>query len=252
MRRLGLSRRAFPAVLVGVLALGAGGIAIADHSDKGKLAADRVQATEFSAVERERSERRCRGADGELYEELKQRLTGAAVGDPRFAGDIVVHQRVLIRLGAAAGGTTEPIGQAFGTVLYKDPDTGGKKGRKKTGRTKAFVTFLATLEVDPTGSPNPAELPIRAEGAFYGDVFGHPRSSNPLNHGRVISNFTSHVQAQAQRAQGQFGGTDEGGRDDTANTGVLTKGDCGLGFTKAYRKTFGHGHRDHGRGRDDK
>ena len=250
MRLLGLSRKAFLAVLVGLLALGAGGMAIADGGNEGRPSADRVQATEFSATRQlERREKHCTDANEQPYVELKQRVGGEAVGDPRFAGDIVVNQRVLIRVGdPVIPGAPETIGQAFGTVLYLE---------KGTQRKKAFVTFLATLEFDPSGSPNPAALPIRAEGAFFGDVFAKRKVSNPLNHGRVISNFTSHVAADATRAQGQFGGTDAGGRDDTANTGVLMKGDCGGGFAKAYRKTFGHAHGeghgddgDRGKGRD--
>ena len=251
MRLLGLSRKAFLAVLVGLLALGAGGIAIASGSKEGNPSSDRVKPTTFTAEEQRRNQKVCRGDDGDWYIELKQYLTGTAgPGDERFTGPIEVNQRVLLRLGLLAGalglpgGTTaEPIGQAFGTVLYKEPDAGRKKGR-----TKAFVTFLATLEADPSPVPNH----IRAEGAFFGDVFARHETAAPLNYGRVMSNFTSQVALDAESAVGQFGAAENTGLDETENTGVLMKGDCGLGFAKEYRKTFRHARGgDSGRGRDD-
>jgi hypothetical protein len=255
LMRLGPKRSWRGALLaVGVLlALGIGGTAIADDDDDGDDPnTSRITTTGYTGNETSRKQRNCTGDDGAQYVELRQRLVGNSDpgSDPRLAGELRVQSRSLVKV--SPPGETG-IGQIFGDFTLRDPST---------GRTKARGEFIGTTEADtpnpPNGDPNPDNKPPegvgRLEGVVFGLLFGRPRSTNPLNFGRLIGNITADSNVDATQVELVTGDRDfgnpvprpggnpianpPGGRDDNGHPAVLQKGDCGLGFDEEFRDRF--------------
>lgn len=273
-------RTALAIALVAVPAFGLGGMAIAGGGGGrgGPPATDRLSDTGYTnhVIPRTKKVKFCEGADGP-YAEVRQSFIGRSDpgSDPRISGKVFTESWTVVRLTGLPGTPPgEPLGQTFGTLEIRDPDS---------GRLKAEAKFAADAEFDnpsPEGDPNPDTKPpeqeLRAEGFFIGRAYGHPRAKAPkVNFGRMIANYTADAHAKLRPTDpdpdtffelttgdrevgntpgGPGGnpakpGSEHEGRDEQGNLAALQTGDCGLGSEKAFDKLFGF--EGHGHGRDD-